>query len=673
MASIMTPLQLTVVSSLLQNQGIKSLPTALTNAIIGYTLTSLGTAYLGAISAYKAASFKTDNTLQSLLKVGSTTCPALGNSVPEPAIGNYPYLLNEYIDTDPNPLGFAYLIQQLGEAYLGNGNAAQFAQGFQAVEGYIATTNQIINTSVNANTYLGPTFTNMNDLTTDAITSVNTDITSFGVDLAKQGNLWQLNNIELYGTPAGLLQSIAKQGKLQGGATINSIQTRLLAAGLSKNDISNLVLNNQYNLFNQTGISESDFNQLQKVAYSAIADINGTELQEILDILDVTTPNINTLADLLNPIKTFPLSYNTMQTPGPDGPVVIYDSNGSVQSAIAPIVNATLPTATGCEELGKIIPPASAVANKAIQSSLQQIGGIRNTTLPKLANAINGDTKRLWDPNIEYLQNSIVSDGATIPNNYIAIQDVPIGINLPNTAYWQPYTLGALSTMNDLPLIAAQTSAVNPSVQSIVNSAVATGTGPNGEITTYDVLGTAIDYNNIATQLTAATAIITGLGSALNTLIGYYNAIAAAANDATVITNIANANSEIASLAGTYPTQIANLNTYWTTIANYLDVEIQYQSNAGINYFLAADAGQSSIYSFVQSLPVYGRDTAAQQACQFLETIADTTTLGGQAIVGAMREARNADRLQAANLLTTANQIPADPPLLPIPAVLPVN
>jgi hypothetical protein len=37
-----------------------------------------------------------------------------------------------------------------------------------------------------------------------------------------------------------------------------------------------------------------------------------------------------------------------------------------------------------------------------------------------------------------------------------------------------------------------------------------------------------------------------------------------------------------------------------------------------------------------------------------------------------MREARNQARLNAAGI-ATYNQIPSDPPLLPIPAVLPVN
>jgi hypothetical protein len=54
-----------------------------------------------------------------------------------------------------------------------------------------------------------------------------------------------------------------------------------------------------------------------------------------------------------------------------------------VNSGISAELNAT--TATGCDELGKIIPPAQAVASKALQFQLQQISGIAGLTLPALA------------------------------------------------------------------------------------------------------------------------------------------------------------------------------------------------------------------------------------------------------------------------------------------------
>ena len=51
--------------------------------------------------------------------------------------------------------------------------------------------------------------------------------------------------------------------------------------------------------------------------------------------------------------------------------------------ALAPVLNATTPT--GCDELGKIVPPQQAVASKAVQYQLQQINGITNVSLPELA------------------------------------------------------------------------------------------------------------------------------------------------------------------------------------------------------------------------------------------------------------------------------------------------
>jgi hypothetical protein len=44
-----------------------------------------------------------------------------------------------------------------------------------------------------------------------------------------------------------------------------------------------------------------------------------------------------------------------------------------------------IPAPSGCDELGKIIPPDQAVANKALQFELQQVAGITNLTLPQLA------------------------------------------------------------------------------------------------------------------------------------------------------------------------------------------------------------------------------------------------------------------------------------------------
>ena len=679
MPSILSPLQLTASVALLQNQGLKPFPAALATAIQSFNATTVIANFLAAVSSYKAQSFATESTLDSLLRIGATVCPALGNSIPEAPVGTYPYLNSEYLvnylgaadGSTVDPSGFSNLIEQTCAAYLGNGDAGSFSQGFVAMQGYIATTNQYINSAVNANQYLGPLFTNMSDLVTANIASMTTDLPNYGVDLAKQGNLWNMSKLDLYGTPAGLIQQISALAGIR-GRTVPDLQNALISMGLSATDIANLVNDNRVGLNNPTGLTQNEFDKLQLLAYNATTMISGDALTQILDILGVTTPGIDSLDDLLNPVIMFPLSYASLQTPSPNGAVPIFNSTGAVNSDITPIVNSYLPTASGCDELGKIIPPAQATANKAIQVAFQQINNAPNTTLPRLAETVLGNVDNPWAVTQPYLANTVVSYGSPVPTYYRATTDVPAGTDINNTAYWTPTTLGGLSTMADLPLIQAQTTPVDSSVTDYVSTTMATGTGPNGTITTYDVLGLALDSNDFAAQLNTATAAINALQTAgsLAALNTAYNQIAAASNNSQAISRIADANAAIAALSAN--PNVTILNTAWTYMANLMNLSAKYTDQAGIDYFLLQSGDKNSVYSFVQNLPYYGLLTANGDAAEFLENLADTTTLGGQAIVGVMREGRNNARLSTAGLYNT-NQIPSNPEIAPIPVIDPVT
>jgi hypothetical protein len=662
-ASIASPLQLTALASLLQNQGLKSVPAALTTAVSNINATTVLTNFAAALTFYRAQAFATPSTLTSLLSIGNTVCPALGNSIPASPVGTYVYLTSSS--------EFSNLIQQTATAYLGNGDVGQFSQGFVAMQGYIATVNRYINSSVNANNYLGPLFSNIDSLTTASIASMTTDLPSYGVDLDNQGNLWNMRKLDLYGTPAGLVQQISAVAGIQ-NRTVPELQNAMLSMGLSTADIANLVNDNRVGLNKPKGLTQNEFDKLQTLAYTALGMISGDGVSQVLDILDVTTPNITELSDLLNPVKTFPLSYPSLQTPSPNGAIPIFNPTGSVNSNITPVVNSYLPTASGCDELGKIIPPAQATANKAIQVAFQQINNIPNTTLPKLAKAVLGNTKNPWTVTQPYLTNTVVSTGAPRPTYYRATTDIPAGTDINNTAYWAPTTLGGLSTMAGLPLIQAQTTPVDSSVTNYFSNTLATGTGPSGTITTYDVLGLTLDSNNFAAQLATATAAINslqGAGSlaALNT--AYVN-ILSAVNNAGVITQINNANAAIAALSA--DPNVTVLNTAWTYMANFMNLSAKYTTEAGIDYLLLQPGEKSSVYALVQNLPQYGLLTAAGNAAQFMENIANTQMLGGQAIVGVMREGRNNARLSAAGIYN-ANQIPSQPELSPIPAINPVT
>jgi hypothetical protein len=67
--------------------------------------------------------------------------------------------------------------------------------------------------------------------------------------------------------------------------------------------------------------------------YLAMTQITGDALQQVLDLLGVTTAGLTTMADLLNPVKILPNSFQSLTVPTKNGPRAIYtDANGSINT-----------------------------------------------------------------------------------------------------------------------------------------------------------------------------------------------------------------------------------------------------------------------------------------------------------------------------------------------------
>ena len=413
---IYTPLQLIAGAGLLQNQGI-AVPTALTNAVTSYNSLSLISNLMSTIAA--APSYGLSASVVTTLKsLGAGTCPALGASVPTASANTNPLLPTS------EPGGFGNLVANNAAMYLGDGEVDKFCQVFQIVSGYRSTTNTLICSAVNATTYLGPTFTTMNDLITGQATGVNLAVKCLGRDLAKSGDLINLAKLEDFGTPTGLLQQISKLAGIKSG-TVGVVAAALLDQGLTPKEIVSLCTPDSVNgalgggggggaggggagggggngwaALPNGAVDPNELNKLQKKAYPALKNIKGTDLAEVLQILNVFTPNINNLADLLNLQKIFPTSWSSMTVPStaprnnnvPGVNILIFEPDGSlnplVENALNDSTSIVLPS--GCDELAKIIPPELAVANKVFQSSLQQIGGISTISAPRLAVALLG-------------------------------------------------------------------------------------------------------------------------------------------------------------------------------------------------------------------------------------------------------------------------------------------
>jgi hypothetical protein len=281
------------------------------------------------------------------------------------------------------------------------------------------------------------------------------------------------------------------------------------------------------------------------------------------------------------------------------------------------------------DRLGQIIPADQALANKALATSLQQISGITNMTLPVLANAISN-----------------------------------------------------LQTTSNLPLVSAQTQAVPANIANVFTNS-AGGTGENSTVLIVDILGTAA--GTVHTQALANTvaqfstmnlvALTSTYQTMSNVVVGFYGnpvtgpVVIPAGPYANTYTNatvafgnalIPGAQSEISNVVAAYPTQVTILNQDWTNMANQLVLEQNQQANANLNFSELQANSSSSIYAFVQSLPQYAADTTEGGTTQFLEAVADLTNFTGESIVASLRQTQNQRTLNAAGIQTNSD-IPVAP------------
>lgn len=360
----LSPLQLTAGAGFVQNQGI-TLNSAFSGNVTAYENVPLISSLLTAISLAATANIS-NATIQSMQSLGASNCPALGDSIPTAFSNVAPW---------PTAGVFSNTMLSIASTQLGSGDVGKFSQAFSITQGYAATANLFIRSAVQANEYLGPTFTTPTGLITADVSRVNLAFPPFGNDLADLGNAINLADIEQFGEPAALLRQLVNVGK----GVLPCVQSAMTMMGLSTADVNNMVDDNRQSLFNPNGLTDTQFNKLQARAYAAMTFVEGACLDQVLAVLDVVTPNIDNMADLLDPKKIFPTSWPSLTMMND----LIYLNNGAVNPALAPILNATTPT--GCDELGKIVPSDQAVASKAIQYQLQQINGITNVSLPELA------------------------------------------------------------------------------------------------------------------------------------------------------------------------------------------------------------------------------------------------------------------------------------------------
>lgn len=118
------------------------------------------------------------------------------------------------------------------------------------------------------------------------------------------------------------------------------------------------------------------------------------------------------------------------------------------------------------------------------------------------------------------------------------------------------------------------------------------------------------------------------------------------------------ANTEIDAILLAKPAQCKSLNNSWNATGAQLTIEQRARQEGlrpPLDTGVVATAERenflslfpTTIYTFVDSVPQYGKNTEPHMYAQTIENIANWNTIGGQSLVGMMRENRNQDRLTA--------------------------
>jgi hypothetical protein len=287
---------------------------------IGYSGTPIVGGLFTATGAGSGNGNAVQDTYNNLISIGSTTIPALGNSPPSTFNWTgYPNWASNYNYTNEvTRWGYVRLfaLQGYNEFNYNSGLSADngaykdFLSGFMSSYSFIEYSNEAILTMNNSQEFLDGTYSNMDDLITADITGVSVATTIFGQDLITSGKAINLQTIATFGLPSTLLSTLQKNN-----AITKSVSLALIASGITVTELEQILGN----------ISLVTKEQERKI-YGAFGIILGQDLKDVLVSLNCKTAGLESLADLLNPIKLFPNSYSTLTVP-------IYNSTGGTANS----------------------------------------------------------------------------------------------------------------------------------------------------------------------------------------------------------------------------------------------------------------------------------------------------------------------------------------------------
>jgi len=518
---------------------------------------------------------------------------------------------------------------------------------FAAAQSYVNIANNFINAADNVAAGIEKTFVSLDNTITGAVDGVSQWAQGFGGDLSKLGETISWDNIANLGSPGQLLSNLENNG------TLGPLYERISNISITDQEARQLGVNVAGALLGQRDLTIRDLGidinaiareganlpaGLQKQIYQQLETLTPVEVGQVKAILNNTQAAIQQGSDLLDPTKLFAESFDTLTAPLRTASVgyrAIYSNDtGALNPLMEPLG----------DNLKGIIPDDLASANAALARSFGQIKGIQNTTTESFAEVTS-----------------------------------------------------QLENLKDLPLIQNQTAYLDPAVaeywRDMYNqdsSGIVLGTGNLNTLVLSDIIGFAAGYNS-GQPFVNNVDLLTDLNSngdfdEFTEGQGIYETIQEFCDGTFGPTETTPGNWDVIipagwAAAGTYgpfATPLAAFEDAWingivpyTVLAN-VDIvqnsavaqqvynnDIVWQEQYGREVLnrqrmdLDVDIIQPSnttAIAFAENLVTYGQDASFGGAAMWLERAVNIDSLGGQAVIAAMREGRNIQRLSAAGI-----------------------
>lgn len=331
-----------------------------------------------------------------------------------------------------------------------------------------------------------------------------------------------------------------------------------------------------------------------KLIYGAFSVILGQDLTDICVPLNCQTKGLRSLVDLLDPKRLFPNSYTSLTYPVYNATPLPTNSKTYYLIYTGNDVNVNTGMGIG-DRLINIIPTDVAYAADAFSRSMMQIRNIQSANIEKFSQVVK---------NLENTTGLTGVAGTSVPTNGNAAQAA----------------IAALSK----------------------------GTGDNGTYTSCNFFGSMTnsyyDWKDLRDLINLCSTT-----TLANIYISMYNLLSGVGPYTGLQTLIDQANTEILSIYETNTSNAERLNALYNDFGTKLKVEQTARSMAIPNVTQLISTNDDVI-AFIDNLDQYAVDTKSQGISHVLEDISDITVEGGNYLIAAMREARNAKRMGLAGL-----------------------